>query len=153
MKSDVISEAALPQDDGQFVWPFLVLPVGTRPILSRPNHQFGTGRPAWHLPLPQGSAGQPLHLMCGLLNDTWGDATIMLPDLTGDEVEQLLQFLYGKLTVVERPGHIYSCLGFSGDRTLQVGGFGNMEVEEKVLEETLEVEAIEGDLKLTNFEL
>ena len=77
----------------------------------------------------------------------------MLPDLTGDEVEQLLQFLYGKLTVVERPGHIYSCLGFSGDRTLQVGGFGNMEVEEKVLEETLEVEAIEGDLKLTNFEL
>ena len=48
-----------------------------------------------------------------------------MPDFTGGEVEQLLQFLYGKLAVVERPGQIFSCLGFSGDRTLQEGEIGN----------------------------
>ena len=50
-------------------------------------------------------------MLCGLLLDLKEEATLFLQDFTGGQVEELLQFLYGKLPVVKKPGEIYSCLG------------------------------------------
>ena len=61
-------------------------------------------------------------MLCGLLLDLKEEATLILPDFTGGQVEELLQFLYGKLPVVKKPGEIYSCLG--GQEGAAGGGRG-----------------------------
>ena len=91
----------------------MVLPSGSRPVLSKPQDHPWTGRTG-SLPLPQVETGgrrtvqhknsrflsHPLHrvvmgshspLLCGLLLDTTEEATLILPDFTVDQVEELLQ--------------------------------------------------------------
>ena len=80
--------------------------------------------------------------LSGLLQDTWEEATLLLPDFNPVEVEQLLLFLYGKLPVVERPGKIYSCLGLYGEQRLQEEE-GGEQLEEIEIEGMPEVEEIE----------
>ena len=61
-------------------------------------------------------------MLCGLLLDLKEEATLILPDLTGGQVDEILHFLYRKLPVVKKPGEIYSCLG--GQEGAAGGGRG-----------------------------
>ena len=63
------------------------------PDLFCPDLIISSGQGGQHgiFPCHKAVLASHSHLMCGLLNDTWGEATIMLPDFSGDVVEQLFE--------------------------------------------------------------
>ena len=78
-----------------------------------------------------------------LSSDVQGEAVLILPDFSWEDVEQMLQLLYGQISNIINPGEIFSVLGLNPD--FQESEFFVDQDESELIFETMKSEIIVDD--------